>query len=216
MKSLEQYLELPYTVVIREFEKGRFAAEVPQLPGCCATGETAQDALARLQRAKRVWIHECVRRGEAVPEPQNAEPLPSGRWLQRVPRTLHKKLSVLARKEGVSLNQLVTSILAEAAGVRSQARPNTVGTQTARQVWGLMSNWISAYERSHSRVRALESWYSSPSPGEPNVPFAALLEHILSLGPHNNEELRIVRENDADRVEDARHRVRAYLRGLPS
>ena len=48
------------------------------------------------------------------------EDLPSGKWLQRVPRTLHLKLSALAKREGISLNQLVVSILAEAVGRSEQ------------------------------------------------------------------------------------------------
>ncbi len=41
---------------------------------------------------------------------------PSGKWVQRVPRSLYLKLTVLAKAEGVSLNQFVTAVLAEAAG----------------------------------------------------------------------------------------------------
>lgn len=36
----------------------------------------------------------------------------------RVPRSLHRKLSEEARREGVSLNQFVTVALAETVGVR--------------------------------------------------------------------------------------------------
>jgi antitoxin HicB len=42
--------------------------------------------------------------------------LPSGKWVQRVPRSLHLKLILLARAEGVSLNHLVVSFLAEMVG----------------------------------------------------------------------------------------------------
>lgn len=48
--------------------------------------------------------------------PEPARELPSGKWVQRVPRSLHLELTRLAKIEGVSLNQLVVAILAEAVG----------------------------------------------------------------------------------------------------
>jgi predicted HicB family RNase H-like nuclease len=42
----------------------------------------------------------------------------------RVPRSLHRKLSEEARREGVSLNQFVTVALAETVGIR-QAQAST-------------------------------------------------------------------------------------------
>jgi hypothetical protein len=63
-----------------------------------------------------VWIADCIESGDAIPEPAEEIELPSGKWLQRVPRSLHLKLIRLAKEEGVSLNQMVTSALAEAVG----------------------------------------------------------------------------------------------------
>ena len=42
--------------------------------------------------------------------------LPSGKWVQRVPRSLHKRLVEVAKKEGVSLNSLVQTYLGMAVG----------------------------------------------------------------------------------------------------
>jgi len=50
--------------------------------------------------------------------PALSEELPSGKWLLRVPRTLHRDLIRLAERERVSLNQLVTALLSEAVGAR--------------------------------------------------------------------------------------------------
>jgi len=71
---------------------------------------------------KRLWIESCLADGKPVPLPaEEDDTLPSGKWLQRVPRTLHKKIADLAQREGVSLNQYVVSVLAEAVGVQKQA-----------------------------------------------------------------------------------------------
>jgi hypothetical protein len=53
-----------------------------------------------------------------VEEPEGqAKPVPSGRLLLRMPRALHAELTVAAEREGVSLNQFITSTLANAVGL---------------------------------------------------------------------------------------------------
>src|SRR5579863_1435636 len=118
-KDLKYYLGLPYTVVVRRDEEGDFVARVDELPGCAAHGKSAAEALRNLEEAKELWIAESLDAGQSVPEPAAEEALPSGKWVQRVPRSLHRKLTALARREGVSLNQLVSTILSEAVGAKT-------------------------------------------------------------------------------------------------
>ena len=47
-----------------------FLAEVPELPGCLAHGETAHEALAQAQIAMALWIDTAREFGEPVPEPK--------------------------------------------------------------------------------------------------------------------------------------------------
>jgi len=118
MKDVNYYLALPYTVILRRDEEGDFVARIDELPGCSAHGKSPQEALENLEEAETLWIADCIESGESVPEPVVEESLPSGKWVQRVPKSLHRRLVLIGKREGVSLNQLVTSILAEAAGVR--------------------------------------------------------------------------------------------------
>ncbi len=120
MKDLNYYLRLPYTVILRPDEQGDLVARIDELPGCSAHGKSPAEALEALEEAKGLWITDCIEAGDTVPEPAKEEALPSGKWVQRVPRSLHRKLAGLAKREGVSLNHLVTSILAEAVGIRNQ------------------------------------------------------------------------------------------------
>ena len=46
----------------------------------------------------------------------------AAQWRQRLPRTLYLKLTEQAKKEGVSINSLVTAIIAEAIGARRQKK----------------------------------------------------------------------------------------------
>lgn len=40
-----------------------------------------------------------------------------GKFVQRVPKSLHAKLAALAKQEGVSINTLVLSIITEGVGM---------------------------------------------------------------------------------------------------
>jgi predicted RNase H-like HicB family nuclease len=51
-------------------EDNLFVAEVPELPGCMAHGETRQDALSSIQEAMQLWIDMALEVGNPVPEPR--------------------------------------------------------------------------------------------------------------------------------------------------
>src|SRR5438876_4532271 len=116
-KDLKYYMALPYTVILRPDDEGDYIARVDELQGCVAHGATSQDALTKLEEVKSLWITDCLESGDAIPEPAT-EVLPSGKWVERVPKTLHRKAIAAAKQENVSLNQFVTSLIAEAVGFR--------------------------------------------------------------------------------------------------
>lgn len=47
-----------------------FIAEVPELPGCAADGDTYQQALDNVQVIIREWIETATELGREVPEPK--------------------------------------------------------------------------------------------------------------------------------------------------
>lgn len=131
--ELNDYLKLPYTITLRRDDEGDWVARVQELKGCTAHGSTEVEALEQLHDAKREWIQAALEDHIAIPQPEPEEELPSGKWVQRVPRSLHKNLSRLAKIEGTSLNQLVTSILSDyVGGTRHQA---TVVNLTGGVTW---------------------------------------------------------------------------------
>lgn len=117
------FMALPYTIVLKKDEDGDFVGRIAELQGCVAHGVTEAAALRSLRRMQELWIQDCIEAGSTVPLPNEEVPLPSGKWVQRVPRSLHKRLAEKARREDVSLNQLVTSILAEALGKSAAGLP---------------------------------------------------------------------------------------------
>jgi antitoxin HicB len=114
--DIAYFMSLPYTIKLKKDEDGEFVGRVEELEGCIAHGATELEAIESLKRMQELWIQDCIEAGNPVPLPYEEAPLPSGKWVQRVPRSLHKKLTEKAKRDEVSLNQLVTSILAEAVG----------------------------------------------------------------------------------------------------
>jgi len=115
-KDVAYYEGLPYEVTLRKDDEGDFVARIADLPGCIAHGESEALAIGNLRSVQRLWIEEALSTGLMIPEPEIGE-MPSGKWVQRVPKRLHKELVAAAKRDKVSLNQLVTSMLSEALGV---------------------------------------------------------------------------------------------------
>ena len=60
-----------YEVIIYWSNEDRvFVAEVPELPGCMAHGDTQEAALAQANEAIQLWIDTAKEFGDPVPEPK--------------------------------------------------------------------------------------------------------------------------------------------------
>jgi predicted RNase H-like HicB family nuclease len=51
-------------------EDNAFIAEVPELPGCIAHGETPEKALKNAKEAIQLWIDTAKEFGDPIPEPK--------------------------------------------------------------------------------------------------------------------------------------------------
>lgn len=62
---------LKYEVIIFwSTDDSAFIAEVPELPGCAADGQTPQEALANAEVVAQEWIETARELGRPVPEPR--------------------------------------------------------------------------------------------------------------------------------------------------
>ena len=62
---------IKYEVIIYWSEEDEaFVADVPELPGCAAHGDTQETALANAQDAIRLWIDTANEFGDSVPAPK--------------------------------------------------------------------------------------------------------------------------------------------------
>jgi antitoxin HicB len=115
-----RYLDA-YQFTVRPLSKdegGGYLVEYPDIPGCMSDGETVEEAIANGREALRDCIEVFRESGRKLPKPS----VEAAQWRQRLPRTLYLKLTKQAEGEGVSINSLVTAIIAEAIGSKRVER----------------------------------------------------------------------------------------------
>ena len=113
--TVEHYLTQPYRIELMREDAQTWFARVPQLPGCMSEGSTPEEAVAMVQEAMALWIELALEDGALIPVPRLTEEY-SGKFVVRMPKSLHRDLAEAAQREGVSLNQLVVTELARAVG----------------------------------------------------------------------------------------------------
>ena len=89
----------------------------PDLPGCMSDGETPEEAIKNGEDAMQCWIEAVKEAGRDVPQPSESS---SGKFITRIPKSLHARLVSRARQEGVSMNALVSAFIAECLGRRER------------------------------------------------------------------------------------------------
>lgn len=107
--------KLKYSAIVRPLNKdegGGYLVEIPDLPGCMADGESIEEAFMEAESAIESWIQTAKEFGDPIPDSSLSKRY-SGQWRLRVPRSLHAALAMRAEQEGVSLNLLAATLLAE-------------------------------------------------------------------------------------------------------
>lgn len=117
-RAVDEYLKLPYTIKViydDDPENPGWVAQVAELPGCLTQADSFEELGAMVQDAMRAWLTTALEMGRPIPEPAADEEY-SGKFVVRLPRSLHRQLAETAEREGVSLNQLVNVALAQMVG----------------------------------------------------------------------------------------------------
>jgi antitoxin HicB len=115
--KLEDYLKLVYPITLYPEIEGGYTIEIKDLPGCITQGETLEEALEMIEDAKYAWIKVNLELNNPIPVPSAAKKY-SGRFVVRLPSNLHQHLAEEAERNGVSLNQMVATLLAERKGIK--------------------------------------------------------------------------------------------------
>ena len=74
-----------YTVLVHEAEEGGFWAEVEELPGCFASGDTLDELEADVRAAIETYIEACKEIGWPIPEGKDAGGSSDRRWGIAIP-----------------------------------------------------------------------------------------------------------------------------------
>ena len=111
MKTLDYYLSLPYTIIVKKSEEGGWVGSIKELEGCITQADTLPEITEMIDDAKKCWLESALEDGIDIPEPNDEEY--SGKFNLRIPKSLHRDLATKAKEERVSLNQMATYLLAK-------------------------------------------------------------------------------------------------------
>jgi len=85
----------------RDHEFGAFIEEIPDIS---AYGVSQAGALAALHSVFDEWLEIALEKQLAIPSPLSSDEY-SGRFVLRIPKSLHRTLAEKAKQDNVSLNQ---------------------------------------------------------------------------------------------------------------
>lgn len=173
-QTLEYFLNKDYPVVIYQADEGGFVAEIRELSGCLTQGETLDEVYERIETARKAWIEVAYEDGIEIPLPQTEQEY-SGKFISRIPKSLHRRLVEQSSEDGVSLNQYVITILS--------------GTVSEKEVASKMGEVLQEMERVVNRIKATPCIYETAiaSPFDIEFPVITQYEAILA-----NKEWRSV------------------------
>jgi len=134
-RPLAEYLALnyPYQALV-DPDDGGYVVVFPDLPGCLTQADDLTELAVMAADAKALWIETAYEYGDDIPEPSYPETY-SGRFVARLPRSLHRALAEQAERDGVSLNQQVVALLGAGAAIGDLgARLDAMGAVVERLV----------------------------------------------------------------------------------
>jgi len=110
---------------IPDEDGGGYLITFPDFPGCMADGQTEAQAVENGREAFAAAVSALADMGRDIPAPafipgDMAAFEASGKFLARVPKSIHARLAMRARAEDVSLNTLVLTFLAEGLSRREK------------------------------------------------------------------------------------------------
>jgi antitoxin HicB len=110
MKNLSKY---PFELrPLTDEEGGGYLISYLDFNECIADGETIEEAIIAGREALISVIETLESKGLPVPTPGSYGAY-SGKFVQRIPKSLHARLQARARQEAVSINTLATTYIAE-------------------------------------------------------------------------------------------------------
>ena len=113
---MKRLIDYPFEIKpLSDEDGGGFLISYPDFAECISDGETVGEAIANGSDALQATI--AALRANKLPVPQpGSGGVASGKFVARVPKTIHAQLTMRARSEGVSLNARVLTFIAQGLG----------------------------------------------------------------------------------------------------
>jgi antitoxin HicB len=119
--EIDGLLRAPYHRQWFQNEDGTWSAEVAELDGVFAGGDTLEELSANLDAAMSLWFEIELEERREIPPPWGSRSY-SGTLNLRLPKSLHEQAAHRAKIEGVSLNQYLVAAVSSHLG-RAEGRP---------------------------------------------------------------------------------------------
>lgn len=102
-------MKYPFRVFQMQAEQHTFwVAKSTQLNGCIGQGDSIDDAINELSENESVWLSTAKELGITIPSVVVEQPQEfSGKLTLRIAPSVHKKAAMLAKRDGISLNQYI-------------------------------------------------------------------------------------------------------------
>jgi antitoxin HicB len=71
LRTLRDYLNLNYPIVLHADPDGGFVAEIKDLPGCLTQGETIEETMKNINEARELWLETVFELGKPIPLPSD-------------------------------------------------------------------------------------------------------------------------------------------------
>lgn len=143
--TLDEVLAREYPFNVIADPDGGYVIVFPDLSGCMTQVETLDEVGPMAEEIRTLWLETEYDAGDDIPVPSYPEEY-SGKFLLRIPKSLHRTLTVAAEREGVSLNVYACQLLGEnhalmqvmhrMDGMEEQLRYSVTGIPSASQKRG--------------------------------------------------------------------------------
>jgi predicted HicB family RNase H-like nuclease len=134
-RRAEALADRPYLFTLRRGEDGVWTSGVLEMPGVISEGDDPTEAIEMAQDALVETIMTLIEMGQEVAEPFETQDF-SGRLQLRMTPELHRRATMLAAEQRVSLNRWLSQAVAREAGFetreRPRARPMVAGPRALR------------------------------------------------------------------------------------
>jgi len=113
-KKIYEYMNRKYRFeIVEDEDEGGYVISYPDLPGCLSSGATIEEAIKNGEDAKKEWFYSMLEDDQEIPEPFDSVTF-SGEFRIRMPKSLHRRLAIRSKEEGISMNQYCIYLLSRA------------------------------------------------------------------------------------------------------